>query len=123
LVVDAKGWRGRTRGFGRKAVTPGLAGCSGDGARPVGPTFAVRGRVLLHGGKPRTDGRVAFVAQDGLSPPASGSIGPDGHLAVSTRAEGDGAAGAAGRPVKPPFPLKCVDEDSSGPVVPVREAA
>src|SRR3954454_12179761 len=102
-----------------------LAGCGGSGTSFA--TYPVKGKVLLAAGKPLTQGRVTFVAADGLRPPASGDLGPDGGFSLTTRAEGDGATPgeykvriepASGRApstrtVRPAFPLKYIDEDSS----------
>jgi hypothetical protein len=109
-----------------------LSGCSGTGESTIA-THAVKGKVLLASGRPLTAGRVVFVAKDGLTLPASGPIGSDGSFTLTTRSEGDGAiAGdykvrieaaqaAARRPGRAPgFPLKYVDEDSSGLLVTVR---
>jgi hypothetical protein len=109
-----------------------VAGCSWSGA-PVN-TYAVKGRVLLANGKPLTAGRVTLIASDDLRPPASGEIGPDGVFTLSTRDPGDGAApgqykvriepvqsdAAARRARRPNFPLRYIDEDSSGLVVTIR---
>src|SRR5437763_1042435 len=101
-----------------------LAGCQGSGASVS--TYEVKGRILLANGKPLTAGRVTFVAADGLKPPASGDIGSDGTFALSTRDPGDGAVpgpykvhiepagGTTRRASRPVFPLKYIDEDSSG---------
>ena len=107
-----------------------LAGC--QGSYSSAPTFEVKGKVLLSNGKPLGAGRVTFVAADGLLPEVSGEIQPDGGFALTTRNPGDGAAPGkykvriepAGRrnprKVKPTFPAKYVDEDSSGIEVVVR---
>ena len=108
------------------------AGCHGSGA--AGTTYEVKGRILLANGKPLTVGRVTFIASDDLRPPASGDLGPDGGFTLTTRDPGDGAApgpykvriepaegnAKARRPSRPLFPLKYVDEDSSGLTVTVR---
>ena len=109
-----------------------LAGCQGSGASAT--TYEVKGRILLANGKPLTWGRVTFIASDDLRPPASGNVGPDGGFTLTTRDPGDGAApgpykvriepaegnAKARRPGRPVFPLKYVDEDSSGLTVTVR---
>ena len=107
-----------------------LAGCQGSGTSVT--TYEVKGRILLANGKPLTAGRVTFVAADGLRPEASGDLGADGGFVLSTRGSGDGAApgrykvriepeGAkARRPSRPIFPMKYIDEDSSGLDVTVR---
>ena len=109
-----------------------LAGCQGSRA-PV-TTYEVKGRILLANGKPLTTGRVTFIASDDLRPPASGDLGPDGGFTLTTRDPGDGAAPGpykvriepaegktkARRAGRPAFPLKYVDEDSSGLTVTVR---
>jgi hypothetical protein len=108
-----------------------LGGCQGSGTS--GATYEVKGRVFLADGKPLTAGRVTFVASDGLRPPASGALGPDGGFTLSTRDPGDGAAPglykvriepggqkSARRAGRPGFPLKYIDEDSSGLAVTVR---
>jgi hypothetical protein len=97
-------------------------------------TYEVKGRIVLANGKPLTTGRVTFIASDDLRPPASGDLGPDGRFTLTTRDRGDGAAPGpykvriepaevrtkARRAVRPIFPLKYVDEDSSGLTVTVR---
>jgi hypothetical protein len=107
-----------------------LAGCQGSSLSV--PTYEVKGKVLLPTRKALTAGRVTFVAEDGLLPQASGEIGTDGAFCLTTRSPGDGAAPGkykvriepAGsknpRKTKPDFPVKYVDEDSSGLVVTVR---
>ena len=109
-----------------------LAGCQGSGTS--GSTYEVKGRILLANGKPLTAGRVTFVAADGLRPPASGDLGPDGGFALSTRDPGDGAVpgpykvriepaeskSKTRRASRPIFPMKYIDEDSSGLAVTVR---
>ena len=94
-------------------------------------TYEVTGKVLLATGKALVPGRVTFVAEDGLRPPASGEIGSDGGVCLSTRNPGDGAAPGRYRSriepvgrsnlrrVKPAFPVKYLDEDSSGLVTTV----
>ena len=119
--------------IGLVVAAVGLAGCGDSGGISSGPIFSVEGRVLLASGKPLTAGRVTFVAKDGLIPPASGTIGPDGKFSLTTRELNDGAvvgdykvrieppASREGSAVRSPkFPLKYVDEDSSGLVVTVR---
>ena len=122
---------GLTRGS--VLILAALAGCSDEyGASE--PTFAVTGKVVLADGKPLTAGRVTFVAKDGLKPPASGEIAADGRFALTTRAPNDGAipgdykvrvepaaavaGNAALRGLR--FPIKYVDEDSSGLTVTVK---
>ena len=122
---------GLTRGS--VLILAALAGCSDEyGASE--PTFAVTGKVVLADGKPLTAGRVTFVAKDGLKPPASGEIAADGRFALTTRAPNDGAipgdykvrvepaaavaGNAALRGLR--FPVKYVDEDSSGLTVTVK---
>jgi hypothetical protein len=109
-----------------------LGGC--EGPESSGTTYAVKGRILLAGGKPLTSGRVTFIASDGLGPPASGDIGPDGAFTLSTRKPGDGAPAGTykvriepaarktgtRRANRPGFPLKYIDEDSSGLAVTVK---
>jgi hypothetical protein len=109
-----------------------LTGCQGSQA-PV-TTYEVKGRILLANGKPLTTGRVTFIASDDLRLPASGDVGPDGGFTLTTRTPGDGAFPGpykvriepaesktkARRAGRPPFPLKYVDEDSSGLTVTVR---
>jgi hypothetical protein len=108
-----------------------LTGCGGS-TFSAPTTYEVKGRVVLSNGKPLSEGRVTFVAADGLLPEASGEIQPDGAFSLSTRVPGDGAAPgnykvriepAASknrRAMRPGFPVKYVDEDSSGLVVTVR---
>jgi hypothetical protein len=111
-----------------------LAGCQGSEA--LG-TYEVKGRVLLANGKPLKAGRVTFVAADGSRPPASGEIGSDGQFRLSTRDPGDGAIpglykvriepasgkAQARRASRPNFPLRYIDEDTSGLAVTVRAAS
>ena len=129
---------GRVSGLAFVALAAGLTGC-GDGAGAAGPRYAVTGRVLLADGKPLTTGRVTFVGKDGLIPPASGAIGPDGRFSLTTRDPDDGAvageykvriepsaptSGAVKAAKKAPrIPLKYIDEDSSGLIVTVRAEA
>jgi hypothetical protein len=108
------------------------AGCPGSGTSFT--TYPVKGHVLLANGKPLTKGRVTFVADDGLRPPASGELGSDGGFTLSTGANGEGAApgqykvriepvsapAPATRAVPPRFPMKYIDEDSSGLTVVVK---
>ncbi|WP_435010227.1 hypothetical protein P12x_001477 [Tundrisphaera lichenicola] len=84
--------------------------------------------MLLSNGKPLNSGRIAFIPKDVQSLPASGLIGPDGNFKLTTKTEGDGAvagefkiriepdtASTLGRQHrKPAFPIKYIDEDSSG---------
>lgn len=118
-----------------------LAGCSGAGAGSGAPTFEVKGRVLLRNDRPLERGRVVFVPVDVAIPPAAGEIGPDGSFALATRADADGAAAGrykvriepaatatatatrARRPSRPEFPVKYIDEDTSGLVVEVKPEA
>jgi hypothetical protein len=108
-----------------------LTGCE----RSLQPstTHEVKGRVVLANGKPLTRGRVVFMPIEGLSPPASGDLEVDGSFTLTTREPGDGAAagqyklrvepasGRGGRNGKRPvFPLKYIDEDSSGVVITVK---
>jgi hypothetical protein len=105
-------------------------GC--DGYTSSAPTYEVKGKVLLANGKTLSAGRVTFVAADGLLPQASGDIQPDGDFALTTRNAGDGAApgkykvriepAGSKKPgrTRPSFPVKYVDEDSSGLAVTVR---
>lgn len=108
-----------------------FTGCHGS-SFPTATTYEVKGKVVLPNGKPLTTGRVTFVAADGLLPQASGEIQPDGAFSLTTRVAGDGAApgkykvriepagGKNRRANQPGFPVKYVDEDSSGLVVTVR---
>jgi hypothetical protein len=110
------------------AVT--MNGCSGYTSSA--PTYEVKGKVLLANGKTLSAGRVTFLAADGLLPQASGEIQPDGDFSLTTRNPGDGAApgkykvriepAESKKPGKkrPSFPVKYVDEDSSGLSVTVR---
>ncbi len=107
-----------------------LMGCGGSSS--FVPTYEVKGKVLLPSGKPLSTGRVTFVSTDGLVPEVSGEIQSDGTFSLTTRSPGDGAAPGkykvrvepAGRKNprtrKRDFPVKYVDEDSSGLVVTVR---
>ena len=126
------GW---TRGPGFFLSVVGLAviftGCGGS-SLSTPTTYEVKGKVVLPNGKPLSAGRVTFVAADGLRPQVSGDIQPDGAFSLSTRVPGDGAApgkykvriepaeGKNRRAIRPGFPVKYVDEDSSGLVVTVR---
>src|SRR5262249_12645337 len=112
------------------ALAAGLTGCSGSGSAV--PTYEVKGKVLLANGRGLSTGRVTFLAVDGLLPQASGEIQPDGGFALTTRNPGDGAApgnykvriepaeGKNPKKARPNFPVKYVDEDSSGLAVTVR---
>jgi hypothetical protein len=109
---------------------PIFGGC--EGARSSPPTYEVKGKVLLRNGKALNAGRVTFIADDGLRPEATGEIGADGAFALTTRSRGDGAAPGTykvriepaenknPRKIRLSFPVKYVDEDSSGLVVTVR---
>ena len=114
------------------AALVGLVGCSGQ-PTSIGSTYEVKGQVLLADGKPLTTGRVTFLPVDPKVVPASGEIGPDGQFSLTTRSPDDGAlpgeykvriepAAAANpkKPARPPFPIKYIDEDSSGLVVTVK---
>src|SRR5947208_16649303 len=68
-----------------------VAGCGDRALQPL-PTHEVKGRVVLRNGKPLSAGRVVFVPVEGLTPPASGALGPDGSFTLTTREAGDGAA-------------------------------
>lgn len=135
--------RGGVRGravrdwLGLAAVVAAIApGCGGSDGSP-GPLASVSGRVLLANGKPLTRGRVTFVSKDASAPPASGDLGPDGSFKLTTRTPDDGAVpgdykvriepaavpNARPEAVKPPFPVKYIDEDSSAIVVTVRGEA
>ena len=110
-----------------------LTGCGSSGGVAT-QTVPVKGRILLANGDPLTSGRVAFVPTDDLNRPASGLIGSDGRFILTTKEDGDGAAPGEYRvriePAdgqndrrksrKPRFPLKYVDEDSSGLLVTVK---
>jgi hypothetical protein len=114
-------------------VTVAIVGC-GTSERVIPRTYPVNGRVVLGNGAPLTAGRIAFVPRDVLIPPASGSIEADGSFRLTTKVDGDGAAPGEykvriepaetpdaprrGRRLK--FPVKFVDEDSSGILVTVR---
>src|SRR3954471_14539562 len=95
--TSASGWtrRGlRCCLVGILVFTAGFAGCASESDEPpppIGETVEVKGRVLLSNGDPLTAGRVVFVAADGISPPASGDVGPDGSFALTTQNPGDGA--------------------------------
>jgi hypothetical protein len=108
-----------------------FTGCRGSSfSTPT--TYEVKGKVVLPNGKPLSTGRVTFVAADGLLPQASGDIQLDGAFSLSTRVPGDGAApgtykvriepaeGKNRRAIRLGFPVKYVDEDSSGLVITVR---
>src|SRR5262245_46770035 len=111
-------------------LVTGLIGC--NGSSPSTPTYEVKGKVLLANGKALSTGRVTFIAADGLLPQASGEIQPGGEFTLTTRNPGDGAAPGKykvriepaesknPRRLRPNFPVKYVDEDSSGLAVTVR---
>jgi hypothetical protein len=117
------------------ATLAGLAGCGAAASPPIGPTYEVRGKVVLRDGKPLTRGRVTFVPAEGAAVPASGEIRPDGTFALTTAKPDDGAVpgqykvriepAQADRPgrSRPAFPIKYIDEDSSGLLVTVRPEA
>lgn len=122
-VVRAFAWLGL-------CAASALAGCSSKESQL--PLHPVKGQVLLGTGKPLTAGRVTFVSVEGLTPPASGEIRTDGSFSLGTRNADDGAiagqykvriepaspkSGRTGRNL--PFPVKYVDEDSSGLIVTV----
>jgi hypothetical protein len=66
-----------------------LAGC---GSNALGVrTYAVKGQVLLHDGKPLTAGGVEFVNVSGPAVTATGQVGPDGSFTLKTEGLGDGA--------------------------------
>lgn len=103
-----------------------FTGCGGSRLQPV-VTHEVKGKVLLADGKPLAKGRVVLVPVEGLTPSASGDLGADGAFTLTTRDSGDGAAVGkykvrieppqdqqTRKYVRPAFPLKYVDEDSSG---------
>jgi hypothetical protein len=110
-----------------------VVGC-GDSDNTIPPRYPVRGRVVLSNGKPLNAGRIAFVPKDVRTPPATGSLGRDGSFSLTTKDEGDGAAvgeykvriepasvpGGRREGRRPRFPVKYVDEDSSGLLVTVR---
>jgi hypothetical protein len=108
-------------------------GC--QGSHSSAPTYEVKGKVLLAGGKPLSSGLVKFVSADGTLPEVSGEIQPDGAFAITTRNPGDGAAAGKykvriepvgrkdPRKLRLNFPAKYVDEDSSGIEVVVRAEA
>lgn len=120
--------RRRTRAY--VGLLAALVGCGGTGGATE-PTYPAEGRVLLASDRPLTGGRVALVPEGGLGTPASGEISPDGSFRLTTREPGDGAPAGrykvrieppppAGKARKPAFPLKYVDEDSSGLVLTIR---
>ena len=127
---------GLTLGVAGLFSTAALSGCQGTNAE-AGPTAAVSGRVLLADGKPLNTGRVVFVSREGVLPPATGEIKADGRFTLTTRNPDDGAVpGTYKLRIEPPsraartpatgargpaFPVKYVDEDSSGLTVTVRE--
>jgi hypothetical protein len=92
---------------------------------------------MLGNGKPLTAGRVSFIPKNEVTiPPASGVIRDDGSFALTTRKPDDGAtpgeyrvriepAEVKGNRTSPrlPFPVKYIDEDSSGLVATVRAQA
>jgi hypothetical protein len=113
-----------------------VAGCGGSTGEVS--TYPVQGQVLLTNGKPLIGGRVVFVHKDNAAPPAVGPIGADGRFKLTTRVADDGAvlgeykvrieptAGAAQKHKNrglPPFPLKYIDEDSSGLLITIRPEA
>jgi hypothetical protein len=124
--------RAGSLGLGLVALL-GLSGCSRGGGS-IGTTYEVKGQVLLANGSPLSSGRVTIVPTDPSIVPASGEIGPDGQFSLTTRTPGDGAlpgdykvriepAATDANPKKaskPPFPLRYIDEDSSGVKITVR---
>ncbi len=122
---------GRRRAF--LAVGLGsLVGCSGNGPTSIGTTYEVKGQILLQDGTPLTHGRVAIVPTEAGTVPASGEIGADGRFSLTTKSTDDGALPgeyklriepAQSDPqqaAQPPYPLKYIDEDSSGVVITVK---
>jgi hypothetical protein len=108
-----------------------VAGCRGSSlSQPT--TYEVQGKVILASGKPLAAGRVTFVAADEMLPQASGEIQPDGEFSLTTRVHGDGAVpghykvriepaeSKNRRAIRPGFPVKYVDEDSSGLLITVK---
>jgi hypothetical protein len=120
----------------------GLTGCrvQSDNRVERFTTYPVKGQVLLADGKPLSGGMIHFVSPDNLSRMANGQIGPDGRFSLVTGSSGEGAApgkykvwvepegaftaaaksegkkGTAARR-KAAFPVKYMDEDSSGLVI------
>ena len=116
------------------AVWAGLAGCRNSDSLPVLPVYDVKGKVLLADGKPLSCGNIYFVSQQGDSPVTpSGVIGPDGTFSLVTG--GSGGRMPPGdykvriespqiqttrKTMKPRFPLRYNDEDSSGLAITIR---
>lgn len=128
------GW-GRRGGLAAGlAACAALVGCSAEKfPASIGQTYEVKGQVLLADGKPLAKGRVTFLPTDPKVVPASGEIGPDGRFSLTTKAADDGALPGEykvriepaapvdpKRPTKPPYPIKYIDEDSSGLVATVK---
>jgi len=114
----------------------GCSSTSDAATKPIGQTFPVSGSVVLKNGSPLKEGRVVLVGEDPTTPPSSGEIQADGKFTLTTKSPGDGAvagkykvrvesasaSGKKGKVVKPPFPAKYLDEDSSNVVVTVQAA-
>jgi hypothetical protein len=62
-----------------------LAGCGLDENPSIGTLYPVKGKVLLHDGKPLTSGEIEFSAIKGSVAIATGKLGPDGSFSLSTR--------------------------------------
>jgi hypothetical protein len=133
---QGKGWRTLAAGGASLAIGLTLTGCSQNGPTSIGTTYEVKGQVLLADGSPLPKGRVTFLPTEPGVVPASGEVGPSGEFSLTTKATDDGAmpgeykvriepAASLDRkkPTKPPFPLKYIDEDSSGIVVVVKAGA
>lgn len=104
---------------GLMAVQFGLVGCSGDdNAVSRASTHAVRGSVLLPGGKPLTGGTIHFVPRALGAAGATGRIHDDGTFRLSTYGDGDGAvAGGYKVRVEPDFD-GCPRDKKGAPVLP-----
>ena len=111
------------------------AGCSDPNvaSTPLGKTYPVSGKVVLANGKPLSAGRVVLVPEEPTGAPSSGEIQADGQFRLTTKSADDGAVPGrykvrvepatterGSKLRKPPFPIKYLDEDTSGIVVTVK---
>jgi hypothetical protein len=66
-------------------VLTALVGCADNENPDVGTLYPVKGKVVLHDGKPLTSGDIEFSAIKGTLAIATGKIGPDGSFTLSTQ--------------------------------------